>query len=465
MGETINQFQWRSRSAFVVVTAAAILSLNDFLTLPILAGEHGGGAFLMLYLLFLGLLGLPLMMAELMLGRISRTDPVHGLELLAQQSQASACWKLVGFLAVIVALLVVSTLSVISGWALAYFFKSALGVYQPISVETASMLFDQFVMDSERMAFWHTLFVVLLVSMAAQPVKIGIQKLSFFLLPMMLVLLMIALAVVVDSPGFTRSVKHFLYADFSAINAEMVLLALQRAFYTLALGIGVMMAFGRYMPSSISIGYSAGLVITVDLLFSLFIGLVIHALMFSSGMITGFDHQFAFRLLPAIFAQYPFGEWFGALFFLLLFLAALTTSIALMEGPVGYLQRQFHHSRLKAAIMAVLSVWLLGMGVVFSYNVWQGDEITLALFLADDAVRLVNAAGFHDILIFFSSYLIQPVVALLICLFVAWVMPRAISFGALSLSRRYQFEIWHYLMRYITPALLLAVCLKSIGVI
>lgn len=464
MRETANGFQWRSRSAFVVVAAGATLSLNDFLTFPTLAGQNGGGAFLILYTLFLFLLGLPLMMSELMLGRISRTDPTHCFESLASQHKASVYWKLVGFLSVVAAVLIVATISVIAGWALAYFFKSAMGVYNDISAENAAIVFDEFTLDSERMALWHTLYVVALVSIVSQPVKIGIQKMSLFLVPVMLILLIIALVIAIYSSGFSRSVEYLLYVDFSAITSETPLLALQRAFYTLTLGIGVMMAFGRYLPSDVSLGYSAGLVIAVDLLFSLFVGLVINALIFSSGIVADFDSQFAFRLLPVVFGQFEFGQLFGSMFFLLLVIAALTTSVAFMESPVGYLQRQFTYSRLKSTIIVVFLVWLFGMGTVFSYSVWHDNGFTIAVFFGDEAVRLVNNAGFHDVLIFFSSYLIQPMVALLLCLFVAWVVPRETSFKELALRGRHLYEIWNYLVRYITPVLLLAVFLKSVGI-
>lgn len=464
MRENANGFQWHSRSAFVVVAAGATLSLNDFLTFPTLAGQNGGGAFLILYTLFLFLLGLPLMMSELMLGRISRTDPTHCFESLASQHKASVYWKLVGFLSVVAAVLIVATISVIAGWALAYFFKTGMGIYSEISAENAASVFDEFTLDSERMALWHTLFVVGLVSIVSQPVKVGIQKLSLFLVPAMLVLLIIALVIAVYSSGFTRSVEYLLYVDFSAINSDTPLLALQRAFYTLTLGIGVMMAFGRYLPAEVSLGYSAGLVIAVDLLFSLFVGLVINALIFSSGIVTDFDSQFAFRLLPVVFGQFEFGQLFGAMFFLLLVIAALTTSVAFMESPVGYLQRQFNYSRLKSAIIVVFLVWLFGMGTVFSYSVWHDNGFTIAVLFGDEAVRLVNNAGFDDVLIFFSSYLIQPMVALLLCLFVAWVVPRETSFKELALRGRHLYEIWNYLIRYITPVLLLVVFLKSVGI-
>ena len=464
MSEFNNGFQWRSQTAFVVVAAGATLSLNDFLTFPILAGQNGGGAFLILYIVFLFLLGLPLMMSELLLGRISRTDPTHCFESLAGIYRASVYWKAVGFISVIAAILIVATFCVIAGWSLSYFFKSAIGVYSEISTEQAKNIFNEFTLDSESMSLWHTLFVIMLVSIVSQPNRFGLQKISMFLVPVMMILLLLLLAVAVNSSAFATSVEYLFYVDFSAFNTETPLLALQRAFYTLVLGIGVMMAFGRYFPTQLSIGYSASLVIIVDLLFTLFIGLTINAFIFSSGMMIDADNQFAFRLLPVVFGQLEYGWIFSAAFFLLLVIAALTSSVALMESPVGYLQRQFNYSRLKSAVIVVLAVWLFGIGTVFSYSIWHDDGFTIALFFGEQAVRLVNNAGFHDVLVFISSYLIQPLVALFLCIFVAWVVPREVSFKELALPGRHWFEVWNYLVRYITPVFLLVVLLKSIGV-
>jgi len=464
MSEVTNGFLWRSQTAFVVVAAGATLSLNDFLTFPILAGKNGGGAFLILYMLFLFFLGLPLMMSELLLGRLSRSDPTHCFESLANVYRASVYWKAVGFISVVAAILIVATFCVIAGWSLSYFFKSAIGLYNEISAEQATDAFNEFTLNSESMALWHTLFVVMLVAIVSQPGRLGLQRLSMLLVPAMVLLLAVLLGVAIYSPGFVQSVEYLLYADFSVIDSETPLLALQRAFYTLTLGIGVMMAFGRYFPTKLSIGYSACLVIVVDLLFTIFISLTINALIFSSGLVTDADNHFAFRLLPVIFGQHEFGQIYAAIFFLLLVVAALTTSVALMESPVGYLQRQFNYSRLKSTIIVLLIVWLFGVGTVLSFSIWHEDGFTVALFFGDEALRLVNNAGFHDVLVFLSSYLIQPLVALFLCLFVAWVVPRKVSFRELALTSRHRFEVWNYLIRYITPVLLLVVLLKSIGV-
>ena len=465
MSTTDNGFSWRSQTAFVAVAAGATLGLNDLLTFPVLAGQNGGGAFLLLYMLFLFLLGLPLLMAELMLGRLTRRDPSAALRVLSEQYRASVYWKLAGLAAMLAAFLIVATFSVVAGWSLAYAFKSLLGQFVGITPDDALETFEAFTTDAERMALWHTLFVILLVAICAQLPRRGLERYGLILVPTMVVLLVVGLVVALLSSGMSDSIQYILYADFGAIDRQTPILALERAFYTLALGIGVMMAFGRYLPAGVPIGYAAGLVITIDLLFSIFTGLSINALMLSGGQQPGVDGQFAFRVMPVILDRFASASLLGALFFALLTIAALTTSIALLEAPITYLTRKFGISRLKATALLGVGVWLFGLGVVLAHSAWNGDGFTIAIFVGDEAVRLVNNAGFHDVLAFVSSHLIQPLAALCLCLFVAWKIPREVSHRELAFGRHYWFEIWNYLLRYIVPVLLGIVVLAALGII
>ncbi len=465
MSTTDNGFTWRSQTAFVAVAAGATLSLNDFLTFPVLAGQNGGGAFLLLYILFLFLLGLPLLMAELMLGRLTRRDPSAALRVLSEQYRASIYWKLSGLAAMLAAFLIVATFSVVAGWSLAYACKSLLGQFAGITPDAAVAAFEAFTTDAERMALWHTLFVILLVTICAQAPRKGLERFGLILVSAMVVLLIIGLILAMLSSGMIASIRYILYADFSALDSQTPILALERAFYTLALGIGVMMAFGRYLPAGVPVGYAAGLVITVDLLFSIFTGLSINALMLSGGQQPGLDSQFAFRVMPVILDRFASAQLLAALFFSLLTIAALTTSIALLEAPITYFQRKARVSRLKATALLGVGVWLFGLGVVLAHSAWNGDGFTIAIFIGDEAVRLVNNAGFHDALAFVSSHLIQPLAALCLCLFVAWKIPREVSHKELALGSHYWFEIWNYLLRYIVPVLLGIVFLTALGII
>jgi NSS family neurotransmitter:Na+ symporter len=465
MSELEHRFQWRSQSTFVLVAAGATLSLNDFLTLPVLVGQNGGGTFLLLYTFFLFSVGMPLLMAELLLGRLGRSDPSRSLEILAVVQKVSVRWKVLGFASMLAAFLIIAMFSVIAGWSLSYSFKSLMGVYSGVSADGVGLLFKDFVGDAERMMLWHTLFVILLVSISAQHLKLGLERIFQFIVLLILLILMCGFVLASYSHEFMRSVEFLLYADFANVDAHIAWLALQRAFYTLALGVGVMMVFGSYLPSNVSIGYSAGLIIVIDLLLSIVIGLSLNTLVFESGMEPAIENQFAFRVLPYAFSQIQYGELFGALFFLTLTLASLTTTIAFMEAPVRYVQRKFEIGRIKAVICVGVVIWLFGLGAILSYSIWSGDGFTVAFFFLGDPVRLVNNAGFHDVMVFFSSQLILPLAALFICIFAGWILPRSVAFNELRPSSRLWFELWNYSIRYVTPVLILVVALNSLGIV
>ena len=176
MSSTEHRFTWRSQSAFVIVAAGATLGLNDFLTVPVLAVHNGGGAFLILYILFLFVLGLPLLMSELMIGRLSRSDPAADLRMLSEHYKASVYWKLVGLGSMFAAFLIISAFSVVAGWSLAYMVRALAGVFDGVTFDEARQLFDALTFDSERMALWHTLFVVMLVAITAQSPERGIER-------------------------------------------------------------------------------------------------------------------------------------------------------------------------------------------------------------------------------------------------------------------------------------------------
>jgi len=458
-------FLWRSPSSFIVIAVGATLSLRDFLTFPVLAGENGGGAFLLLYVFFLLILGLPLLMGEIMLGRMSRTNIVDAFGQLAIEYKASIYWKFIGIFALFAGFLILSSYSVLSGWSLAYFFKTGLGVYSGATADGVNALFRNFQADSEAMMLWHTLFVLLIIAIGARDLRQGLEKVFMILVPAMVLLLVVGLIYASYSSGMAESIDYILYPDWSRVDSSMPLLALQRAFYTLALGLGIMLIYGAYLDEDVSIGYAAAQIIVIDLLFSIFTGLAINALVFSADLEPVLDDELAFRVLPVVFGSLQFGELFGSLFYLLLMLAAITTAVAILEAILTCYCKKFNHSRLKAAVQLGLAVWLVGLGTIFSYSMWQDTGFTMTIYFGDEAYRLVNEAGFHDVIIYLSSHFLQPLVAFFLAIFIGWVIPRSASHEALNLPNRKLYELWNILIRYVTPALLFIVLLSSSGVL
>jgi NSS family neurotransmitter:Na+ symporter len=226
-----------------------------------------------------------------------------------------------------------------------------------------------------------------------------------------------------------------------------------------------MWIYGAYLDEKISIGYVATQIMVIDLLFSIFTGLAINALVFSVELEPVLDDELAFRLLPVVFGSFDFGTVFGALFYLLLAIAAITTAVAILEAILNCYQLRFKVTRTKAAIQLGLAIWLLGLATIFSYSLWDDSGFTMTIGLGDEAYRVFNEAGFHDILLYFSSHFLQPLVALFVALFVGWKIPRAVSFEQLNLPNRHWFEAWNFVIRYVTPVLVFVVMLTSLGVV
>jgi len=458
-------FFWKNETSFVLITAGATLSIRDFLTFPVMAGENGGAAFLLLYVFFLLLMGLPLMMSELMLGRMTKKNIVDALSGLASDHTASVLWAVVGLLSLFAGFLILSSYSVVSGWSLAYLFKTGLGVYNGVTAEGINTLFSYFQTNPEAMILWHTLFILAVIAIGAQKAARGLERVLLILVPAAALFLIIGLVYAYFSSGMLQSIEYILFPDFSKLDANMPLLALERAFFTLALGLGIMIIFGSYLDKDISIGYVAGQVIIIDLLFSIMAGLAINALVFSVDLAPVLDDELAFRVLPVIFGKFEYGTLFGSMFYMFLSLAAITTAVALLEAVMTYYQSKRGVSRLKAALQVGLAVWILGLGTIFSYSLWDDSGFTMTLYFGDEGHRLVNEAGFHDIINFLSGHIIQPFVALLLTLFVGWILPRKLSYEALDLPNRKLFEIWNFTIRYITPTLVFIVLLSTIGII
>ena len=458
-------FRWSSQTSLVVVSAGATLSLKDFLTFPVMAAENGGGAFIAMYAVFLFLLGLPLLMSEFLLGRLARGNVVDALDRQAKEQGASVFWKLVGWMSLLAALLLLASYSVVSGWSLSYVFKTAFGIYESATLDGANALFRAFRSDTEAMMLWHTLFIVLMVMISARPLKQGLEAIMRLLVPLMTLLLVVGVLYGALSQGMNESISYLLYPDLSRVDSGTPLLALERAFFTLLLGLGVMVIYGSYADKTVSIGYASFLVILIDLLFSIVTGLAINALVFSVDMEPVLDDELAFRVLPVVFGSMPMGHIFGALFYLFLALAAITTAVALMESLISCFCARYGDNRLRAATQLGIIVWLVGLGSIFSYSLWPEEGITLAVYYANEAHRLVNNAGFNDIIVYLASQVLQPLAALLLALFVGWKLPRVVTHDALALRSRKLFEVWNFSIRYIVPALLLVVFLTTLGIL
>lgn len=442
--------QWSSRLAFVFAATGSAVGLGNIWKFPYITGENGGGAFVLVYLLCILLIGVPIMMAEILLGRRGRQSPINSMRNLAKEAGAQRYWAWLGWLGVVAGFLILSYYSVIAGWAMAYVVRVSLGVFDGVTVDGVSSIFAQFIADPEKLLAWHSLFMIMTMLVVARGVK-GLERAVKFLMPVLLMLLLLLVGYAMNQGAFEQSVDFLFSANFSKITSDSVLTAMGHAFFTLSLGMGSIMVYGAYLPKRVSIASTTMMIALADTAVALLAGLAIFPLVFSNGLEPGSGPGLIFQTLPIAFGHMAYGSFFGGLFFVLLVLAAWSSSISLIEPAVAWLVENKNMSRMRACIWSGLVTWALGVGTVLSFNV--AADVTLF------------GKTFFDLMDYLTANIMLPLGGLCIAVFTGWVMHRDDSFSELSIKRRWAYNSWLFLLKYISPAAVVIVFLNVIGVI
>ncbi|MEM9288784.1 MAG: sodium-dependent transporter [Pseudomonadota bacterium] len=440
-----------SRWTFILAAVGGAVGLGNIWKFPYEAGQGGGGAFVLVYLGFVFLIGVPVMIGELAIGRRGQSSPPIAVANLAFEEGRSVFWSILGWTGVLGAFLVLSFYSVIAGWTLDYIFKTVIGVTAQVTAETSGDVFGSLLSSWERMAAWHFLFIAMTVFIIARGVTSGIEQAVTYLMPALFVLLIILVAYALVA-GEARQAMLFLFQpDFSKLTPNVVIQALGQAFFSLSLGLGAVMIYGSYLPKSVSIPRSALIIGAADTVVALLAGLAIFPLVFAYNLDVGSGPGLIFETLPIAFAQMPGGSIFGFLFFTLLTVAAITSSISMMEPMVSYLQERHYVKRVKAAIGVGIAAFVFGLGTVFSFNIW-----------AD--VKLFDRT-FFDTLDFVTNNLLMPLGGLLVALFVGWAMRFASVREELSSVSDGFFARIYGLLSVVCPIALVLVFLNVAGLL
>lgn len=450
MQRTSQHGNWSSRAAFILAAVGSAVGLGNIWKFPYEAGQGGGGAFVLIYLACVFGVGVPVMITELSLGRRGRGSPPKSLEMVARDEGRSPAWSGIGWLGVIGAFCVLSFYSVIGGWTLSYIFTTLGGELEGITAEASGALFNGFLANDLSLIGWHAAFMGLTVFIVARGIQGGLEKAVTFLMPALFVLL-VGLAIYSMTTADGAAAIEFLFApDFSEVNSDVVLQALGQAFFSLSLALGTMLAYGAYLPEDVSIPRSALIIAGADTAVALLAGLVIFPLVFAFGLEAGAGPGLIFVTLPIAFGQMTGGVIVGALFFLLLAIAAVTSSISLLEPVVSWLEEHRGFKRPVAALVAGGAVFTVGLGTVFSFNRWA--EIKLF------------GLTFFDSLDFLTNNIIMPVGGLLMVVFAGWFMARASMRSELHTINDGQFAVWYTMARFICPIALILIFLSVIGV-
>ncbi len=443
--------QWSSRWAFILAATGSAVGLGNIWKFPYITGENGGGAFVIVYLLCIAAIGIPIMIAEVMIGRHGRKSPINTMLDTAVSEGKSSHWQLLGWSGVVAGFFILSYYSVIAGWAISYIFPTGAGDFNFATADGVASIFNDLVGSSEKLIVWHSLFMLMTMLVVARGVKAGLEKAVRVLMPALFILLLVLVGYAVNNGAFMEGVKFLFEPDFSKITANGILIAMGHAFFTLSLGMGAIMIYGSYLPQDASIAKTSITVAFADTVVALLAGLAIFPIVFAYNLEPGSGPGLIFQTLPIAFGQMPGGRFFGMLFFIMLTFAAWTSAISLIEPAVAWIVENKGVSRARACFWSGLATWLLGLGTVFSFNIWS-------------EVKLFGNTFFEN-LDYLTTNIMLPLGGLAIAIFSVWVMNTKTVRNELAMKREFSFKFWQFLVRYITPLAVIIIFLNVIGIV
>ncbi len=435
----------------MLAAAGSAVGLGNIWKFPYITGENGGGAFVLVYLGFILLIGLPIMMAEFLIGRHGQKDAVGSFIVL---EGARSPWRFVGWAAVAASFLLLSFYAVVAGWSFDYIVKAATGAFSGRSAEEISALFGGLVSNPVKVIFWQLLFLATTCVIVLGGVRGGIERWSKILMPALFFLLLLLFVRGMFSPGAERALAFMFSPDFSALTPTSLLDALGHAFFTLSLGAGTMITYGSYLEKDVDLFPLALRITILDTMVALLAGLAIFSIVFAAGLEPGAGPGLVFQTIPIVFVGLPFGALLAVLFFVLLSFAALSSSISMLEVSVAYLIDEKGWTRLKSTVLLGAGAFLVGLPCALSFNTWS--EVTI-LFGR-------NFFDAYDLLV--SSYML-PLGGLLASIYAGWFWQEGEEKSELvgEVERPWLYPLWHFLVRYLAPVAVIMIILNQTGVL
>lgn len=450
--------QWKSRLGFVLAASGSAVGLGNIWKFPYITGENGGGIFVLLYLICIALVGLPVMIAEVMIGRASQRSPVPAY---TELSGNKVVWAIVGWMGVATGFILLSYYAVVAGWAFKYIELAAGGQFDGASAEQIGAMFGSVAGSPGESIFWHLLFMVATVAIVVGGVQKGIEQAAKFMMPALLGIMFILMIYAFTQPGFSKAASFVFSPDTSKLTAGGVLEALGHSFFTLSLGMGALITYGSYLSRKDDIVVASGTISIMDTGVALMACMVMFPIVFSvpggepGGDLALGGPGLVFQSMPIAFSQMTAGFWLGLIFFILLLFAALTSAISLLEVCVATFIDQLGWSRRRATVVLGAAIFAFGIPSAASGADWMS-------WWTD-----VFDKGFFDSMDYMVSNIALPVGGLLVALFVGWVMPTSFSHEQYTSGTKLggTYPGWIALLRYFVPVAILIVFLFKVGLI
>ncbi|MEK4975981.1 sodium-dependent transporter [Bacillus sp. FSL K6-6540] len=431
-----------SSAGFILAAIGSSVGLGNMWKFPYITGEHGGAAFFLLFIICLIVIGLPVLLAELAIGRAGRGSAATSFV----KAGGPKVFGQLGLLQVIAPFLILTFYVIVAGWTLHYAVMSFSGnLYSNTDFGGQFTAFTEGYMP----IIWQIVAIAITGWVVAKGISGGIEKFNKVLIPGLIILLIVLMIRAVTLPGAGAGVSFFLNPDFSKLSPEAALVALGHAFFSLSLGMGILLTYGAYVDKRQSLGPATLAIGAGDLIYAFIAGLIIFPTTASFGIEPNAGPSLVFIALPAAFSAMPLGAFFGGLFFVLLAIAALTSSVSLLEVPTSYVMDRWHWGRTKAVVVISALVMLIGLPSALSFGIVPG--------LTD-----IGGKNFFDWLDFITSNILLPVGGLITTIFAGYFWKKAADAAGLKAG---WFRVWLFMLRYIAPVLVLLVLLHTTGVI
>jgi len=455
MEQQASTHRWSSYYTFLAASIGTAVGIANIWKFTYVAGANGGGMFVLLYILAMAFVAVPALIAEMMIGQRGGRSVIGTMRVLRQRDGISRHWELYGLLALLGVFIVLSFYAVIAGWTIDYFIISLRDAFANIDADGAASVFGRLQANPARMIMFQSIFLLLTVGTVAIGLNKGVERILGTLTPTLFVLILVLLAYAVFYADFAKGVEFLLKPDFGSFNVTVLLMAMGQAFFSLGVGLGVMMTIGAYTNTSISIAKAAVVIGAADSIVAILAGLAIFPVVFTYGLTPGEGPALIFLTLPVAFGQMPGGQVFGPMFFILMTFAALTSSIVIFEAIVVWLEEYTSWSRLRLALLAGLALLIAGLPTVFSFNIWA-DIKPLGVFsaFADKTI--------FDLLDYLASNLLMPLGGIVVCILAAWVLPATVTRAGIGIRSERIFQVWQKLVRYFVPLIIALVFLVNL---
>ncbi len=445
---------WSSRIAFLMASVGAAVGLGNIWKFPYTLGSAGGSAFVIVYLLAVFVVAMPIMMGEMIIGRRGRMSAPNSLRKLAAEAKASPAWEGLGWMGLTATFLVFSFFSVVAGWSMAYVFKTASGQLHGLSPAQAGAMFEDFLHQPLQTSLWHLSFMVVTVLIVARGINSGIEKAMNVLMPGLFLMLLGLVVYALSTGAGSQALSYLFVPDFSLLTPQTVLMAVGQAFFSVNVGIGVVLTYSAYLPAHVNLPRSALIISLGDTLVALLAGLAIFPIVFAYGLDPGAGPGLIFVTLSSAFGQMTGGVVFGSLFFLFVFVAALTSSIAMLELMVSRAEESDRWPRRRVAPLLGLAVFLFGLLTVGSFSWWEEVRVL-------PGVPLIGDRSIFDFLDNLVTNFMLPAGGMLFALFAGWKVSASVAREELDLGD-FWFAVWRFLARFVAPIAVGAVFVSQI---